>query len=285
MPAIRNSSFALSLAVICSFCGTSRATLVALPGTILATDQNTGLLWQFDAQSGTQVGSLQLRREGANATASFAVGTLNGVLYASAAGPSLITAVGTVNTASGDLSTFGVNGGGNLDELNGQLVISSGFTSYGLYDSMMNPQGGGFLGVLPGTYTNETFPGFAATSTNFITSYFDYQNEIQFWNAADGRYVRRLVFNNPVSTFHPCALEYDEVANDFWFAETTGLQSRIKRFENGNPDAVWTINVPGYIRDLAYIPIPAPGFAGLFTAASVAAAARRRRERQSHANQ
>ena len=257
-------------------CQGVQAALVDLPGTLLVTSAFSGQLRQYNATTGQLVGSLQITLNNQPAISTIGVGVLNGSIYMSGYS-AVIGGVGIVNPQTGAINATELPvSTANIDDQNGNLVFGSGGRPYRIYDPMFNQIGDGLLTVAAGTFTSEMFVGLAATSNGFVTSYNPFWNQIQFFDSL-GFYDHSYFFNNPVSTFAPCALEFDEQTSEFWFAQTDGTSSIIKRYADGDPNAQWTINVPGYIADLAYIPIPSPNSLGLVALSSIASVSRRRR--------
>ncbi len=280
MPVVKSCFTLLSAtSLLTLFASASHAGLVPLPGTILASTQSSGTILQYDALTGAQVGSLQVTIDGQPADVLQGIDVLGDQIMVGAARQFVGGGTGVVDPATGTIvfvTTALVPTA--FDHLNDNNFITGDVGRFrGVYNSSFQLVEVVEQIFAPGTYSTQEFRGVAGTSTGFATTYQPYFDEIQLW-ARTGAYLGVRSFNNDdFGSLNNC-LEFDAATNAFWFGEAgISSTSRIKRYNPTSPNAEWTASLPGYLTDLAYIPIPSPHAVGLFAVSSLALATRRRR--------
>lgn len=262
---------------ISMFASVSNGSLMPLPGTVLASTQSSNTIFQFDGLTGTLIGTLDVITGGQSLGSLAGIDVYNNQIVVSGGNSVVGGGTGIVNMVSGEIqfltTTYAPQYIDHLDS--GNFIIGGAGRFRGLRNELFRPVGSIQLQFAAGTYFLEEFRGVAATSTGFATTYQPYFDEIQLWNL-QGQYQGRRQFANDAFGLENM-LEYDATTNAFWFGETNLATSRIKRYGPSSPNAEWSINVPGVLNDLAYIPVPAPGAAAICAVGTLMGTIRRRR--------
>lgn len=254
------------------------AALAPLPGSILVTRDQHGSILQYDALTGQQIGNLDVYANQQQFAGILGIAVKNNTIY-----------------VSGGAAGNPLNGTGTVDPVTGQFVpvhtglflqnfdtLSDGFLAggEGQFRGVYSNTFQGLYGVRlePGNGEQPDYYGTATTSNQIITTWYNSNHEIQFWDYSGNRIgIRQFINPNPQGQLH--GLEYDEESNAFWVSDTGGSISILRRYGPISSTPEWSVPIPGagIGLDLAYIPIPAAPTALMFTAGLLTLGARRKR--------
>jgi hypothetical protein len=265
----------------------TEAALAPLPGTLLVGMQGSGVIRQYSATTGVEVGSLQLlRSNGSQFSTARSLTFANGQLYATASsvdGP----VFGTVNPVSGTVSPTPLSTGFNPTRLgtrNNELLQVS-WENLFVYNSSLTFTDFIMLTPPPGTYFFDEIGGIAydANGNRFVTSNgrTSENNRVMYWRP-DGTLEGQRNFN-PVPGFTIQSIDMDANNNDLFvtFQGGTSDQGFLRKYAFGAEDPLWSVPILGNgnfgtIQDIVYIPIPTPATLLPTLALSLFAARRRR---------
>lgn len=271
---MKKLAFTAAISILPSCC---IAGLAPLPGTLLVTCSTlgNGVIRQYDALTGQQVGSLQVLIDGQPASLLGEIAWANGHIYVGAYRlQQPFGGIGIVDAVAGTFNSIvSMSVGSNMDAFQGGFIAGQEGTGRGVYDANFNPIGGGFALDDPSIFVDD-FRGTATTPDGFVTTCAGLYGELIFWSST-GQHQGNSFFNNSNPVGELLGLEYDESNGAFWIGEAAGT-SMLRYYVPSSPNQVWSTSVPGVISDLAYIPIPAPAGLCAVGAASTLLLRRRR---------
>lgn len=264
----------------------SNAALAPLPGTVLVGYQGSGIVRQYSASTGAEIGSLQLRSASGtlyNNTTSLAY--VNNQLYASAS--SIDGIFGQVDTGTGVITSTPLSLGfypTRLATRNNELLQVS-WENLFVYNSSLTFTDFIMLTPPPGTYFFNEVGGIAydAIGNAFVTSNggTGENNRVMYWRPDGTLEGQRNI--NPLPGFTIQSIDMDANNNDLFvtFQGGTSDQGFLRKYAFGAEDPLWSVPILGNgnfgtIQDIVYIPIPTPATLLPTLALSLFATRRRR---------
>jgi hypothetical protein len=272
--------FAMFLLASTSIGGPAMASLQLTPGTLLVSSHNDGIIRQIDPITGATLSSVAaVYPNGASAMFVAAMTTLNGDVYVADGFQTL-----RLNLTTGRLTPLFANITTGMNSRPGQIVIQGDQfiywydTSGVLIDSLLvdNQAAGAELAFL--------LQDVAWTGSQFSLLYDQTGPSPAKFNLfrfnTDGSVAGSSVQFNRNPNFDANGFDIDLATNRYWVAMSSqfnpGTSSEVRLYEDFNPNALRTLQLPfGGASDIVYI-VPTPASAAVLLGAGVFAVRRRR---------
>jgi hypothetical protein len=269
----------IGLGVLCGVSAAGHAALQLTPGTLLVSSINNGIIRQIDPLTGATLSSVAaVYQNGMPAEFFDAMTVLDGNVYVADGFQTL-----RLNHTTGLLAPLFVNVTGGMSSRPGQIIIQGDQFVYWydtagvLIDSVMvdNQSAGG-------ADIAERLRDVSWTGTRF-NLLFDQQDQSParfnfFRFNTDGSLAGSSVQFNRGALFQCNGFDVDLATNQYWVAMNRfdGSSSEVRLYQDGNPNALRTLQLPfGGASDIVYI-VPTPASAAVLLGAGVFAVRRRR---------
>jgi hypothetical protein len=270
----------MGLGVLCWVAASAQGALQLTPGTLLVSSVNSGVIRQIDPVTGATLSSVAAVYQNGAPAAFFDAMTVVGDEVFVADGSQTLR----LNRTTGLLTPLFTNFAGGMGSRPGQIMIQSN-QNVGLYDVngtliewlQVDNQGAG---------ADQSFllQDVAWTGSQFSLLYDQTGSSPARFNLfqfnTDGSVAGSSVQFNRNPNFDANGFDIDLATNRYWVAMSSqfnpGTSSEVRLYEDGNPNALRTLQLPfGGASDIVYI-VPTPASAAVLLGAGVFAVRRRR---------
>jgi hypothetical protein len=270
----------MGLGVLCWVAASAPGALQLTPGTLLVSSVNSGVIRQIDPVTGATLSSVAAVYQNGAPAAFFDAMTVVGDEVFVADGSQTLR----LHRTTGVLTPLFTNFTGGMGSRPGQIMIQSN-QNVGLYDVngtliewlQVDNQGAG---------ADQSFllQDVAWTGSQFSLLYDQTGSSPARFNLfqfnTDGSVAGSSVQFNRNPNFDANGFDIDLATNRYWVAMSSqfnpGTSSEVRLYEDGNPNALRTLQLPfGGASDIVYI-VPTPASAAVLLGAGVFAVRRRR---------